>query len=731
MIKLGRPSKATAKAITDPPPAAKAAVAKHDAKACTKVFWGATDAKFATLKAAVLGLSSDITIPPTTLTRSKERFQEAAEEHKVPVHMLTRLKVFPEKSTALLKEHEVEMLQAAIVHRDASNKGMKRKEVISLIMEMVQTSNRKKCELHYEYLVRAGRLTQLKRGGKVSTAQGTTTNRSQVLREQQLRWHCTVDQALHEQRRLNQPADEFAKVADHFVGNLDETCYMGSHNGPIKVIASLARKKTEKITEDDRESITSVRMGTAAGASGPFIFLAKGKSDDNIPKSLRGDLSKNRKGVPLHSRVIMTPNAYMTDEAWINLVEDFCKGVRSMPVVRDHPEWWFVLTLDGYGSHINNHEASKMFANYNVMVVKEEADTSQVNQAYDQLVAKYDKRNLTDIIEVVRNQLNGKMDQWHLITLAIVAQARVPAKSWIDSHTRVNTNPKTRVDFDAWIERLESKSILMSDELFYADGRTLYDAMPAVWKNLPVEDRHAILGIIDKAHSTGTKVWTKEIIVKLAKYVKLEDVVKLRACHMASKQDPGVIVRIESNVSENQPTVNASTESVDDYFSWKPKKLMDKYKADKKDHDNQMKLWLHMTNNVAQTFWDREKPVLPSDYLDVHVTTSQSKFLNPTAKNVLLGYITHDVKGKGAMQKLAKRRLDMIEGNVASYSRMLNDPKRLKMIQDYNELVSEVAKVSADKETEKERNKEEKAAVSTTENQFLDYQLRRVIVPDP
>ena len=38
LIKLGRPSKATAKAITDPPPAAKAAVAKHDAKACTKVF---------------------------------------------------------------------------------------------------------------------------------------------------------------------------------------------------------------------------------------------------------------------------------------------------------------------------------------------------------------------------------------------------------------------------------------------------------------------------------------------------------------------------------------------------------------------------------------------------------------------------------------------------------------------------------------------------------------------
>ena len=99
------------------------------------------------------------------------------------------------------------------------------------------------------------------------------------------RWHTTVEDALAWQRRLNLPADEFELVADSFFGNMDESCFMANADGKVKVIASSEKKKTEKITDDCRASITSVRCGMASGEEGPYIFLAKGKK-------LKGNPSK-------------------------------------------------------------------------------------------------------------------------------------------------------------------------------------------------------------------------------------------------------------------------------------------------------------------------------------------------------------------------------------------------------------------------------------------------------
>jgi len=69
----------------------------------------------------------------------------------------------------------------------------------------------------------------------------------------------------------------------------------------------------------------------------------------------------------------------------------------------------------------------------------------------------------------------------------------------------------------------------------------------------------------------------------------------------------------------------------------------------------------------------------------------------------------HDVKGKGAQNKLAKRRLDMISGNVSFYSRCLNGPKRLKQIKEVNQLAATVASATAEMDEEK-RAKIEKTA---------------------
>ena len=61
-----------------------------------------------------------------------------------------------------------------------------------------------------------------------------------------------------------------------------------------------------------------------------------------------------------------------------------------MPGICEHPNSWVVFSLDDFGSHLDN-EALLVFNKYKILVLKEEGDTLQVSQAYDQLVAKQDK----------------------------------------------------------------------------------------------------------------------------------------------------------------------------------------------------------------------------------------------------------------------------------------------------------------------------------------------------
>jgi len=434
---------------------------------------------------------------------------------------------------------------------------------------------------------------------------------------------------------------------------------------------------------------------------------------------------------PPGSQVVMSPSAYMTDETYLQLIPEFARGIRAMDVIKDHPDWWMTLTCDGFGSHILD-KAIELFAKYKIQIVKEEGDTSQVNQSYDQDVAKKDKCYMRANLELIRRKLGKKVDQWSLIALAINAQLQVVPGDWARSHRRVNTRPSCRVSFKEWIKRLDDRGILVSGEKFFTKRTSLFDAMPACWTNLSVEHRHEVIsickGVYECAALCDDKVeWTKNIVCALARYTKLDEVHKLRACYLVALEDPSVIVHDDSTVTVNEDgTVTATATAtatatgaatdtaaealafnnskVRDFFHWAPQKLMGTYLKDKSDKEAQKKLFTHMTNYTAQSMWnaDRNQPLEPSSHLDARMSDDQKTLLCPSYKNVLMGYILYDVKGKGAVNKLAKRRLDMISGNVASYARCLNSAKRLKQIEEVNQLVATVAEVSADIANEKE-----------------------------
>jgi hypothetical protein len=84
-----------------------------------------------------------------------------------------------------------------------------------------------------------------------------------------------------------------------------------------------------------------------------------------------------------------------------------------------------------------------------------------------------------------------------------------------------------------------------------------------------------------------------------------------------------------------------------------------------------------------------------------------------TMKDLIMGAAVAETMGEGAKKKLAKRRLEAMGGNVASYSRVLNLTERMVAIKEAKALHVVVAEVSAEIETEKlmrAQNKESKKA---------------------
>ena len=521
---------------------------------------------------------------------------------------------------------------------------------------------------------------------------------------------------------------------------MDESCLLGS-DGTVKVIGASCKSKTEKIMSDCRASITVLRTGAAGGSSGPWIFLAAGK--EMTCRALQ-NLGK-RDGVPPNSKIFMTPSAYMTDCVYAKIAPELADGIRKMPYICEHPSWWVVVCLDGFGSHVNVHEAQEVFYKRKILILKEEGDTSHINQAYDQSVAKNDKAGMQANLDLLRPHLRTRLDQWYLITIAIEALKQVKASAWIESFTKVNLHPRFRISFDLWLQKIDGK---LSHRKFFSNRTSLFDAMPAVWKKLSVEDRHAVVTLIDGFYASNefqdVPIWTKGNVLQLVKYAPIGDVGKLRSSYLAAKIDPSVFVFDDGIMSPVQPQEeeilptlpnypddkennNTSFEEKNDHAqqecpvtvlqpqdqskidhvcSWRPHDLFMKYAESRHNVQSQRAYFHHITNFVARAEALSNANLVPSAYLDDDVKADQMKLLKPTQKDIVMGCTLQDTMGPGAVKLIAKRRIDALDGNVGSYSRLLNSSSRLQQIKEVNALAAAVAEITRDKEDARKLKKE-------------------------
>lgn len=93
-----------------------------------------------------------------------------------------------------------------------------------------------------------------------------------------------------------------------------------------------------------------------------------------------------------------------------------------------------------------------------------------------------------------------------------------------------------------------------------------------------------------------------------------------------------------------------------------------------------------------------ESKLLPSSFLDVAVSVKQESLLNPTAKDVQIGSLIDQAFRKRAKKMEPKRHLDFKDGNIRSYSCLLNGHEQIEMLNDFGQMLASMGMFNAKRE---------------------------------
>ena len=407
---------------------------------------------------------------------------------------------------------------------------------------------------------------------KVQKFQETTSDRIAISLPQQFRWHMAVDNAYKTLRETNlglckKSGKTFGEIMSHFIIGLDEMCIMSDAHGTLRVFGAADKKKHEKLLRDTRNSITIVRTGTCAGTTGPTIFLLKGKGK---PKAAFTDEFLLKHGLALGSTIIMTDNAFMTDEAWLEASKAIVKGYRSLPYVKENPDWRMLELLDGFKSRKTVLDAHELQAEANIDSLKEESNSSHVCQGYDQQVARADKKNVAESLydqRKIQQQQTAKanIDQYGLVLTGIRISKQASPEVWVTSYCRVNLHPVFRDKFAVFMKRisqhLRAGSQFVEEDL-HPSPRQMFKMLPSIWKGMLPSERKVVMTIM---RSHGGK-YTPECLIALRDECKLSlsQLADIRVCIIIATEHPETL-DFEPGDCQNDNTANkASTAAIED-----------------------------------------------------------------------------------------------------------------------------------------------------------------------
>jgi len=320
----------------------------------------------------------------------------------------------------------------------------------------------------------------------------------------------------HNTGLCNRSGKTFGEVIHHFIIGADESGFMASANGDAYIVGAAGKRKHKKNTADCRASVTALRTGNVEGETGPAVILLAGKKK----RRSFSDKFLERHGAAKRSTIIMTETVFMTTEALINLTPKLMKGYREMPFLKENPQWYFVEITDGFGAHHNSYEAMKLRADYKCLALKEEGDSSHVNQAYDRFVAKGDMKQACDSLGFMRGmryRCGHSIDQYTLVHVMLQYLCETKRTTWTNSFRACNLDPRTRLDFKAWCDKISP--FLLGGQTFKEEeditAEYIYEMMPAFWKGMTVDERKKLMGLAKSYNYNFTFEMVKTAIKEL------------------------------------------------------------------------------------------------------------------------------------------------------------------------------------------------------------------------
>lgn len=208
------------------------------------------------------------------------------------------------------------------VRADRANNGLRPKDAIENIIQLTENNKKPLTYKQASNFVYSTMKKDPRVCSKLVVAQKTSSKRSMTSVAHQWRWHHNFQMALNQLRMLNtglcqKSGKTFGELIDHFVIGADEACLLADAHGSVKILGAADKKKHERKVSDCRASITMFRSGVTVGSNGPTGFLMKGKKK----RAGYTDGLLLRHGCEPGSTLIMTENAFMTNEAWIELTK--------------------------------------------------------------------------------------------------------------------------------------------------------------------------------------------------------------------------------------------------------------------------------------------------------------------------------------------------------------------------------------------------------------------------
>jgi hypothetical protein len=630
----------------------------------------------------------------------------------------------------LLSDGDKKFLAETLCRLDRANDGASTKEGIDMVMDVGGLSRTQARLQLTRRVIPAGNDARILKKN-LQRVQATTSHRVNLNIPQQFRWHTAVDNEFKFLREKNiglcqKSGKTFGEVMAHFIIGLDEMCIMSDAHGTLTVIGSFDKKKHEKLLQDSRVSITIIRTGTAAGTTGPTIFLLKGTK-------VRAAYTENylmKYGLAPGSTIVMTENAYMTDAAWLEVSKAIVRGYRQLPFIKDNKDWYMLELLDGFKSHENVLPAHQLRIDFKIRSLKEESNTSHVCQAYDQLVAREDKRNAAESLYDQRKMqqsqtASANIDQYSLVHTGIRIVNQCKPEVWTASFIRVNLHPAFREGFCVFMKKINQHlraGTQFVEEDFHLSPRKKFLMLPPFWRGMKPSERKLAMTILQ---NHGGK-YTPDCLVALKKECQLSisELTDIRVCIIVATDHPETLDFEQDDCEPDANTNSASIAVIEDARSAVEDLNvgLDHYQLVPKDAVGKPKLsgealLEHMCGFRNRMFAkevsidddDAFKPPrwqAPSDFLDVHLYGDNLRAIMPTEKDFARGNVMSHAHGRRAKRKMAQRKLTNI-GTVVGYCGVVNSDENMEKLREQYQFVQSIAEINRVTANEKKKKKEE------------------------